>query len=56
MYHSYVDDDYRVLVTQGAAPATNPFVLPPNTAGTDLKRSDDVFRWQSIRATAAFRF
>lgn len=56
LYHSYVDDDYRVLVSQGAAPATNPFVLAPNTTGTDLKRSDDVFRWHSIRATAAFRF
>lgn len=56
MYHSYVDDDYRVRVSQGAAPATNPFVLPPDTTGTDLKRSDDVFRWHSLRATAAFRF
>lgn len=56
MYHSYKDNNYRVRVSQGLAPATNPFILPPNTTGTDLKRSDDVFRWQSIRATAAFRF
>lgn len=56
MYHSYVDDNYRVRVGAGTAPATNPFILSPNTTGTDLKRSDEVFRWQSIRATAAFRF
>lgn len=56
LYHSYVDDDYRVRVGAGTAPATNPFILAPNTTGTDLKRSDQVFRWQSIRATAAFRF
>ena len=39
-----------------SAPATNPFVLAPNTAGTDIRRSDDKFRWHSLRATAAFRF
>lgn len=56
MYHQYKDDDYRVRVTQGTAPATNPFVLAPNTAGTELRRSDTKFRWHSLRATAAFRF
>ncbi len=56
MYHQYNDDDYRVRTTQGTAPATNPFVLAPNTTGTDFRRSDDKFRWHSLRATAAFRF
>ena len=56
MYHQYQDDDYRVRVGQGTAPATNPFVLAPNTTGTDFRRSDDKFRWHSLRATAAFRF
>ncbi|MDQ1232038.1 outer membrane protein [Sphingomonas sp. SORGH_AS_0879] len=56
MYHQYRDDDTRVRVTQGTALATNPFVLAPNTAGTDIRRSDDKFRWHSLRATAAFRF
>jgi outer membrane immunogenic protein len=56
LFHEYDDDDYRVRLTQGTAPATNPFVLAPNTAGTDLRRSDDMFRWYSLRATAAFRF
>ncbi len=56
MFHQYQDDDFRVRVTQGTQPATNPFVLVPNTTGTDFRRSDDKFRWHSLRATAAFRF
>ncbi len=56
MAHRYQDNDYRVRVTRGTSPATNPFVLAPNTTGTDFKRSDDMFRWNSLRATAAFRF
>ena len=56
MHHQYQDDDYRINVTRGAAPATNPFVLAPNTAGTNFRRSDDMFRWHSMRVTAAFRF
>lgn len=56
MYHQYRDDDTRVRVTQGSAAANNPFVLTPNTTGTDIRRSDDKFRWHSLRATAAFRF
>jgi len=56
MYHQYQDDETRVRVTRGTALANNPFVLTPNTAGTDIRRSDSKFRWSSIRATAAFRF
>ncbi|RZM34580.1 MAG: porin family protein [Sphingomonas sp.] len=56
LYNQYKDDGARVRVTQGSAPATNPFVLAPNTAGTDFRRSDDKFRWHSVRATAQFRF
>jgi outer membrane immunogenic protein len=56
MYHQYQDDDYRVRAgSNGTTPATNPFVLG-NTSGTDFRRSDDKFRWHSVRATAAFRF
>jgi outer membrane immunogenic protein len=55
MFHQYQHDDFRVRVTQGTQPATNPFVLAPNTTGTDFRRSDDTFRWHSLRATAAFR-
>jgi outer membrane immunogenic protein len=56
MYHRYQDDDYRVRVSRGTQPATNPFVLPPNTIGTDFRRSDRFAQWHSMRATAAFRF
>jgi outer membrane immunogenic protein len=55
MYNNYRDDDFAVEVSQGQAPATNPFLLG-NPAGTDIIRSDDNFRFHSIRATAAFRF
>ena len=56
MFHRYKDDDFRVRVTQGTAPATNPFVLAPNTAGTDIRRNFNYFRWHSIRGTLAYRF
>jgi outer membrane immunogenic protein len=56
MYHQYQDDDYRVRAgSTGTTPATNPFLLG-NAGGTDFRRSDDKFRWHSLRATAAFRF
>lgn len=56
LWHQYDDGNGRVRATAGTAPATNPFILPPNTAGTDFRRTDDKFRWHSLRATAAFRF
>lgn len=55
MFNQYYDDETRVRVGQGTAPTTNPFLLA-GTAGTDFRRSDDKFRWHSLRATAAFRF
>lgn len=56
MYHQYQDDDYRVRArNSGSTPASNPFLLA-NADGTDFRRSDDKFRWHSLRATAAFRF
>ena len=56
LFNRVKDDDFRVRVTQGTAAATNPFVLAPNTTGTDLRRSVDNFTWHSGRVTAAFRF
>jgi outer membrane immunogenic protein len=56
LFHRYKDDDTRVRVTQGSAPATNPFVLAPNTNGTDIARNDDQFGWNSIRGVVNFRF
>lgn len=55
-YHDYKDDQYFVRATQGSAAATNPFVLAPYPAGTTIGRSDDNFRWHSIRAVVGFRF
>ncbi|HTG37788.1 outer membrane protein [Sphingomonas sp.] len=55
MYNNYQDDDYVVRAGPGTAPATNPFLLG-NASGTDMRRSDDNFRFHSVRATAAFRF
>lgn len=56
LYNQVKDDNYIVRASAGTAPATNPFILAPNTTGTDFARSDDKFRWHSVRATAAFRF
>lgn len=56
LYNSVKDDKYTVRVTQGTALATNPFVLAPNTTGTDIRRGDENFRWNSVRAVASFRF
>ncbi|KQT32770.1 hypothetical protein ASG29_13795 [Sphingomonas sp. Leaf412] len=56
LYHQYQDNDFRV---RAAGPAGTPFTNAGNggtVQGTDFRRSDDKFRWHSIRATAAFRF
>lgn len=55
LYTNYVDDDYRVSVGPGTAPATNPFLLA-NAAGTDMRRGDSDFDMHNIRLIAAFRF
>lgn len=49
------DEDARVRTARGTAPATNPFVLV-NAAGTDFRRSDDEFDFDSVRVTATYRF
>ena len=54
LYTSLRDEDTRVAVGAGTAPATNPFIL--NGGGTTIARSDSNFRWHSMRVTAAFRF
>ncbi|MEH3048107.1 outer membrane protein [Sphingomonas adhaesiva] len=56
LYHQYRDDDY---VVRAAGPAGTPFTNANNggtATGTDFIRSDDKFRWHSMRATVAFRF
>ena len=49
------DEDGRVRVGRGTAPATNPFVLV-NPSGTDIRRSDDEFKFDSLRVFATYRF
>ena len=49
------DDGYRVQVGPGTAPATNPFLIV-NPAGTELRRSDTDFSFDSLRLTASYRF
>ena len=49
------DDGYRVLVTRGTAPTTNPFVVR-NSNGTDMRRSNDNLEFGSLRITASYRF
>lgn len=55
LYTRLNDDDYRVRVTQGIAPANNPFILT-GAAGTEFRRSDPHFDYHAIRLTGAFRF
>ena len=49
-------DDYVIRVTQGSAPPTNPFVLAPNTTGTDIIRSEDEIKLNSFRIGLNYRF
>ena len=51
-----VDDPFVVRVGRGGAPATNPFILPLNTAGTDMTRTNDKFEVHSLRIGMAYRF
>lgn len=51
-----VDDPFTVRVGRGGAPATNPFILPLNTVGTDITRTSDKFRVHSLRIGMAYRF
>lgn len=57
IYTSFdVEDDFVVRVGRGAAPATNPFILPPNTTGTDVIRGSDEFNTHGFRIGMAYRF
>ncbi|MES2755666.1 MAG: hypothetical protein V4659_13500 [Pseudomonadota bacterium] len=56
LHHRYQDDDYRIRV---AGPGGTPFTNAANggtLTGTDFRRSDDIFRWHSIRGTVGFHF
>jgi outer membrane immunogenic protein len=49
------DEDARINVARGTAPATNPFLIV-NASGTDFRRSDDQLDLDSLRLTASWRF
>ena len=55
LYTNVKDDDFRVDVTRGTAPATNPFVLT-NASGTQFRRADKRFETHSASLTASYRF
>lgn len=56
LYTDLEPGDYVVRVGRGTAPATNPFVLPPNTAGTDMRRSNDSMQLHALRLGMNVRF
>lgn len=54
LWSRYNDDDYSVLVTQGTAPATNPFLL--DSGQTNIAPTDRNLELHSLRTTLNFRF
>lgn len=54
LYNRYHDDKYRVAVTQGGAPATNPFIL--QSGQTNLRMGDKTFELHTLRATVSYQF
>jgi Opacity protein and related surface antigens len=56
LYTSLDVDSPVVRVGPGSAPATNPFILPPNTTGTDMIRSNGRFGAHHVRIGMSYRF
>jgi len=56
LYTSLEAPDFVVRVGQGAAPATNPFILAPNTTGTDITRSNGRFGLHAVNIGMNYRF
>lgn len=56
LYTSLDAGDYVIRVAQGTAPATNPFVLAPNTTGTDMIRSNSRFGMHAVNIGMSYRF
>ncbi|MFN3669664.1 MAG: outer membrane protein [Brevundimonas sp.] len=48
--------EYVVRAGPGTAGPTNPFILPPNTAGTDLARSSDTMQFHAVKLGMNVRF
>jgi len=56
IYTSLEASDFNIRVGQGIAAATNPFVLAPNTTGTDIQRSNGRFGLHAFRIGMNYRF
>lgn len=56
LYSNLQPGDYVVRVGRGTAPATNPFILAPNTVGTDITRSNDGLELHALRVGMNVRF
>ncbi|HEX8660682.1 MAG TPA: outer membrane beta-barrel protein, partial [Brevundimonas sp.] len=56
LYSNLQPGDYVVRVGPGTAGPTNPFILPPNTAGTDMTRSNDGLELHALRIGMNVRF
>lgn len=56
LYTSLDAGDNVIRVGQGSAPATNPFVLAPNTTGTDIVRSNSKFGVHAFNIGMSYRF
>lgn len=56
LYTSLDAGDYNIRVGPGTAPATNPFILAPNTTGTDMTRSNGKFGVHAVNLGMSYRF
>jgi len=56
LYTSLEAPDFNIRVGRGAAAANNPFVLTPNTTGTDIIRSNSRFGLHAVRIGMNYRF
>ena len=56
LYTSLDTEEYNIRVGPGTALPANPFILAPNTTGTDMIRSSDSFDVHAIRVGLNYRF
>lgn len=56
LYTSLDAGDHVIRVGPGTAPATNPFILAPNTTGTDMIRSNSKFGMHAFNIGMSYRF
>ncbi|CAN5118303.1 outer membrane beta-barrel protein [soil metagenome] len=56
LYTSLDAGDNVIRVGPGTAPATNPFILAPNSTGTDMVRSNGKFGMHAVNIGMSYRF